>query len=208
MDTRDGRIIPADQISMLPPEDRPYVQEMGHHPTPAQRAAGKVGRNELCPCGSGRKFKKCCEWRRGKRDHRGGDTIPMIESAVPVGGFDEVVRMLGKPPRVGGPSSAEVTTILRAGHRGADQIKLKTLGTGLGVYEGTPAQFLAALAEAGLPSPQGDVIVQGRECFRIGNGLVAAFFDNGVVVGNPIPLSEFLHKLDETPPLPSDEEPR
>ncbi|PJI55426.1 hypothetical protein CTI14_04955 [Methylobacterium radiotolerans] len=21
---------------------------------------GKVGRNELCPCGSGKKFKRCC----------------------------------------------------------------------------------------------------------------------------------------------------
>jgi uncharacterized protein len=27
---------------------------------PQRRAAPKVGRNERCPCGSGRKFKKCC----------------------------------------------------------------------------------------------------------------------------------------------------
>ena len=28
----------------------------------------KTGRNDLCPCGSGRKFKKCCEAReRGTR---------------------------------------------------------------------------------------------------------------------------------------------
>lgn len=27
---------------------------------PAKRAQPKVGRNEPCPCGSGRKFKKCC----------------------------------------------------------------------------------------------------------------------------------------------------
>ncbi len=26
----------------------------------AQAAGGKVGRNELCPCGSGKKYKKCC----------------------------------------------------------------------------------------------------------------------------------------------------
>jgi uncharacterized protein len=33
-------------------------------PRPAQnRAATKVGRNEPCPCGSGRKFKKCCGLR-------------------------------------------------------------------------------------------------------------------------------------------------
>lgn len=28
--------------------------------TPLTRAAPKIGRNELCPCGSGRKYKKCC----------------------------------------------------------------------------------------------------------------------------------------------------
>jgi uncharacterized protein YecA (UPF0149 family) len=25
-----------------------------------QAPAAKVGRNDLCPCGSGKKFKKCC----------------------------------------------------------------------------------------------------------------------------------------------------
>jgi len=30
------------------------------NPKPAQRVAAKVGRNDPCPCGSGRKFKKCC----------------------------------------------------------------------------------------------------------------------------------------------------
>ncbi len=29
-------------------------------PKPAVRAAPKVGRNDLCSCGSGKKFKKCC----------------------------------------------------------------------------------------------------------------------------------------------------
>jgi len=28
--------------------------------TPSGRAAGKIGRNDPCPCGSGRKYKKCC----------------------------------------------------------------------------------------------------------------------------------------------------
>ncbi len=32
-----------------PPESKPFVHE-----------APKVGRNEPCPCGSGKKFKKCC----------------------------------------------------------------------------------------------------------------------------------------------------
>ncbi|NGY03869.1 UPF0149 family protein [Solimonas terrae] len=29
-------------------------------PAPMRRATPKVGRNDACPCGSGRKFKKCC----------------------------------------------------------------------------------------------------------------------------------------------------
>ena len=27
---------------------------------PIRRVTRKIGRNEPCPCGSGRKFKKCC----------------------------------------------------------------------------------------------------------------------------------------------------
>lgn len=27
---------------------------------PVRRAEPKVGRNDPCPCGSGRKYKKCC----------------------------------------------------------------------------------------------------------------------------------------------------
>ncbi len=29
-------------------------------PDPAPMRAAKAGRNDLCPCGSGKKFKKCC----------------------------------------------------------------------------------------------------------------------------------------------------
>src|SRR5215475_8025507 len=32
---------------------------------PLRRGAAKVGRNELCPCGSGTKFKKCCGLSEG-----------------------------------------------------------------------------------------------------------------------------------------------
>ena len=27
---------------------------------PGRAAAGPVGRNDLCPCGSGKKYKRCC----------------------------------------------------------------------------------------------------------------------------------------------------
>jgi len=29
-------------------------------PRPVRRKTRKVGRNEPCPCGSGKKYKKCC----------------------------------------------------------------------------------------------------------------------------------------------------
>ncbi len=34
--------------------------EMGSYPLPYVRDEPKIGRNDPCPCGSGRKFKKCC----------------------------------------------------------------------------------------------------------------------------------------------------
>ncbi len=60
MDTRDGKIYRREDIEIMSPDDLKYMRKMGHHPTTVQRARGKVGRNDFCPCGSGRKFKKCC----------------------------------------------------------------------------------------------------------------------------------------------------
>ena len=46
------------------PEDITDVQRALSPPAQAI-AAAKVGRNEQCPCGSGKKFKKCCDGRAG-----------------------------------------------------------------------------------------------------------------------------------------------
>ena len=59
MDCRDGKIYPS--IGDAPAEARPYLKQMAVDPTPRQMHRGHVGRNELCPCGSGKKFKKCCK---------------------------------------------------------------------------------------------------------------------------------------------------
>lgn len=32
-----------------------------------ERAMEKVGRNDPCPCGSGKKFKKCCEAKASRK---------------------------------------------------------------------------------------------------------------------------------------------
>lgn len=44
------------------PEDISDVERALAAHQPAYRVV-KIGRNELCPCGSGKKFKKCCEGR-------------------------------------------------------------------------------------------------------------------------------------------------
>lgn len=40
--------------------DHEHDHDHGPRPEPVRRAEPKVGRNEVCPCGSGKKFKKCC----------------------------------------------------------------------------------------------------------------------------------------------------
>ncbi|HWE35057.1 MAG TPA: SEC-C metal-binding domain-containing protein [Isosphaeraceae bacterium] len=67
MDTRDGRIYEGDRLAkMIANEgDRPYMRPMAHDPTPVQRATGRVGRNDPCPCGSRKKFKACCPFKAG-----------------------------------------------------------------------------------------------------------------------------------------------
>ena len=51
--------------------------------TTYRRHAKKVGRNDPCPCGSGKKYKKCCG---GPRQSAGGDLKPEREgsSTLPV----------------------------------------------------------------------------------------------------------------------------
>lgn len=66
MENKTGFIVPqefADAFRKLDP-DRWQIEytEMMIPPTEKQlaRKPPKVGRNEPCPCGSGKKFKKCC----------------------------------------------------------------------------------------------------------------------------------------------------
>lgn len=64
MDRRTGYILPMEDVEKLVEEEREFYQEMKLPPTEKQlkRNPARVGRNEACPCGSGKKFKKCCLW--------------------------------------------------------------------------------------------------------------------------------------------------
>ena len=54
MDPNSGRIYE----NPTPDHRRKLVP--AHHANADQRRRGNVMRNEPCPCGSGKKFKKCC----------------------------------------------------------------------------------------------------------------------------------------------------
>jgi preprotein translocase subunit SecA len=50
-------------VEAFAPEEDPAISYSGGEeaaPQPVQRKGGKVGRNDPCPCGSGKKYKKCC----------------------------------------------------------------------------------------------------------------------------------------------------
>jgi uncharacterized protein YecA (UPF0149 family) len=64
MDIRDGRIYESEALTNMQDADKEYMKEMEYHPTPFQRAAGRISRNDPCPCGSGKKFKRCCLFKK------------------------------------------------------------------------------------------------------------------------------------------------
>lgn len=58
MDSRNGRIYDLAEAQKRE-ELKTHLVEMQVPPTPKQQRLGVVGRNERCPCGSGKKFKHC-----------------------------------------------------------------------------------------------------------------------------------------------------
>ena len=71
MDTRSGEIISESEAKRRNAEfgEGTAILVDENKLTPRQKKLRKVGRNELCPCGSGRKFKRChMQWRPDYED--------------------------------------------------------------------------------------------------------------------------------------------
>ena len=60
MDCRTGEIKSLEEVEKLPEEEKKFFKPMEIAPTVQQLKSNKVGRNHPCPCGSNRKFKRCC----------------------------------------------------------------------------------------------------------------------------------------------------
>jgi hypothetical protein len=58
---RARRATPAPKYMVLPAGNIPWLEaDRVQQSTPASPRSAKVGRNDPCPCGSGKKYKKCC----------------------------------------------------------------------------------------------------------------------------------------------------
>jgi hypothetical protein len=51
---------PADPAPAPHAENPPKAHKESQNAEPIRRESPKIGRNELCPCGSGQKYKRCC----------------------------------------------------------------------------------------------------------------------------------------------------
>src|SRR5262249_7252756 len=61
----DNDFFPADEG--VSPSSRKYSAAPNYTQHPFERTDPRVGRNDLCPCGSGKKFKKCCGTAGGRK---------------------------------------------------------------------------------------------------------------------------------------------
>ena len=134
-----------------------------------RRAAEKVGRNDPCPCGSGKKFKKCCE---GKAAEREQDASP-VEGAT----LAEVLADPGKWLSLEQLSQLALRDLLR-----------------LDAKQATPEQ-LSRLAQSLARSGYWDraLGLTGVLCERLGGEPAAAPAPDGP---DPLaPLDELVHGL-------------
>jgi preprotein translocase subunit SecA len=74
MQLRHGSEVEGDEAAQPGrPSGRPPPQPRMVAPQPARREGPKIGRNDLCPCGSGQKFKKCHGANLDDDSGEGGD---------------------------------------------------------------------------------------------------------------------------------------
>jgi hypothetical protein len=65
----------------------------------------KAGRNDACPCGSGKKFKKCCEPKQGSLSSRGNTALLVIVGLLMAAGVAAGISSLtGERGHVSKPS--------------------------------------------------------------------------------------------------------
>jgi SEC-C motif-containing protein len=58
-----GRLDIHHEVSRFRREAGQWVYVDGTFPDGTPKPAGKIGRNDPCPCGSGKKYKQCCGYR-------------------------------------------------------------------------------------------------------------------------------------------------
>jgi hypothetical protein len=87
---RHARLHSARKHTRALPDDEPR----GRLPQPVVRQEPRVGRNDPCPCGSGKKFKKCCGSAERPRPQATGSPEGPLSEARPSRQFAEFLRPL------------------------------------------------------------------------------------------------------------------
>ncbi|MFH1007628.1 MAG: anaerobic sulfatase maturase [Candidatus Latescibacterota bacterium] len=74
---RPMRMMAAELRAGRPPAN--IMRLLAEEAREGKRRLARTGRNERCPCGSGRKFKQCCGQRRPQEPAHRGDSSPQIQ---------------------------------------------------------------------------------------------------------------------------------
>ncbi len=72
----------------------------------------KVGRNDPCPCGSGRKYKNCCEGKKAAKDTLYSKGLPILLGVVLV----SVVVLIGAAFYSSAPTDGRAGRVWSAEH--------------------------------------------------------------------------------------------
>ncbi len=120
----------------------------------ARRVTPKVGRNDACPCGSGKKYKKCCETKDAAR---GLDPSPVpgmtrpewIAAGAPNLSVDDVLALSREDLARVDPAQSPLESILR----------LFTVSLGFGLFD-VSARILDDLGRREASLPKGETLAR------------------------------------------------
>lgn len=64
MDTRTGEIVPMDEVQTRPLNERGFFKPIKRELTQGELSSGFIRPKSPCGCGSGKKFRKCCKYKK------------------------------------------------------------------------------------------------------------------------------------------------
>jgi hypothetical protein len=170
--------LPDEDEDIFEEEDEFYEdvdEELDFHPVTFVRRNAQVGRNDPCPCGSGKKFKKCCYGKTQDERESDPDHASAMSGVVP--GKSKSKFPIGTVALYG--PNDQITTKIVAGvikREGADPILKRWVGTSIGENPRVQRQLqeffqshgvksvVATEGNIGCPHEEGEDFPEGEDC--------------------------------------------